>query len=207
MKVLLINGSPHERGPTYTALKKVADTLESLGIEAEIFHVGKIETTCIDCRVCKKKGNNRCAFHDTVNEALEKAETADGFIFGTPVHFASAPGFMTAFMDRAFYAGGKLFQFKPAASVVCARRGCLSATFDQINKYMTISNMPVVSSTYWNSVHGHNGEEPKQDLEGMETMETLARNMAWILRCIELGKKNGIEHPVLDAPTRTNFVR
>ena len=112
MKVLLINGSPHERGTTYTALKKVADTLESLGIEAEIFHVGKIETTCIDCRVCKKKGNNRCAFHDTVNEALEKAETADGFIFGTPVHFASAPGFMTAFMDRAFYAGGKLFQFK-----------------------------------------------------------------------------------------------
>ena len=207
MKVLLINGSPHEKGTTYMALKKAADTLESLGIEAEIFHVEKLKTTCIDCRVCKKKGNNRCAFDDSVNRALEKAESADGFIFGTPVHYASASGLMTAFMDRLFYAGGGLFSHKPAAAVSCARRAGTTAAMDQMNKYMTINQMPIVSSQYWNMVHGAVAEDAPKDEEGMQTMETLAKNMAWLLRCIEAGKKAGIHPPVPEPMVRTNFIR
>ncbi len=207
MKVLLINGSPHERGTTYLALKKAADTLEQLGIETEIFHVGSLQSVCIDCRVCKKKGNNRCIYDDSVNEALEKAETADGFIFGTPVHYASASGLMTAFMDRAFYAGSDLFRYKPAAAVACARRAGTTAALDQMNKYMTISCMPIVSSQYWNMVHGNIPEDAPKDEEGMQIMETLAKNMAWLLKCIEIGKKNGIEPPDLEPQVRTNFIR
>ncbi|MCI8506199.1 MAG: flavodoxin family protein [Lachnospiraceae bacterium] len=207
MKVLLINGSPHEKGTTYMALKKAADTLEGLGFEAEIFHVEKLGTICMDCRVCKKKGNNRCAFDDSVNRALEKAESADGFIFGTPVHFASASGLMTAFMDRAFYAGGGLFSHKPAAAVSCARRAGTTATMDQMNKYMTINQMPIVSSQYWNMVYGAVAEDAPKDEEGMQTMETLAKNMAWILSCIEAGKKAGIHPPAPEPAVRTNFIR
>ena len=207
MKELLINGSPHEQGTTYTALKKAADTLEGLGIEAEIFHVGKLETTCIDCRVCKKKGNNRCVFDDAVNRALEKAETADGFIFGTPVHYASASGLMTAFMDRAFYAGSELFRYKPAAAVACARRAGTTVTVDQLNKYMTITCMPIVASQYWNMVHGNGAEDAVKDEEGMQIMETLAKNMAWLLRCIEAGKQVGINPPPMEPQKRTNFIR
>ena len=207
MKVLLINGSPHERGTTYTALKKAADTLEGLGIEAEIFHVAKLETVCIDCRVCKKKQNNRCAFDDSVNRALEKAETADGFIFGTPVHYAAASGLMTAFMDRAFYAGRELFRYKPAAAVACARRAGTTATLDQLNKYMTISCMPIVSSRYWNMVHGNGAEDAPKDEEGMQIMESLAQNMAWLLKCMEAGKKEGILPPVMEPQICTNFIR
>lgn len=207
MKVLLINGSPHEKGTTYTALKKAADTLESLGIETEIFHVGKLQTVCIDCRVCKKKQDNRCAFDDSVNRALEKAETADGFIFGTPVHFASASGLMTAFMDRAFYAGRALFAHKPAAAISCARRAGTTAAMDQMNKYMTINQMPIVSSQYWNMVHGVVAEDALKDEEGMQTMETLAKNMAWLLKCIEAGKKEGILPPAAEKEVHTNFIR
>ncbi len=207
MKVLLINGSPHEKGTTYTALKKAADTLGSLGIEAEIFHVEKLATTCIDCRVCKKKQNNRCAFDDSVNRALEKAETADGFIFGTPVHFASACGLMTAFMDRLFYAGRSLFCHKPAAAISCARRAGTTATMDQMNKYMTINEMPVVSSQYWNMVHGSVAEDAPKDEEGMQTMETLAKNMAWLLKCIEAGREAGICPPEEAPAVKTNFIR
>ncbi|MCI9068272.1 MAG: flavodoxin family protein [Lachnospiraceae bacterium] len=207
MKVLLINGSPHEKGTTYTALKKAADTLEGLGIEAEIFHVEKLAATCIDCRVCKKKQNNRCAFDDPVNRALEKAEHADGFIFGTPVHYAAASGLMTAFMDRLFYAGGPLFSYKPGAAVACARRAGTTAALDQMNKYMTINHMPVVSSQYWNMVHGSGAEDAVKDEEGMQTMETLAKNMAWILRCIKAGEKAGICPPEEVPIVRTNFIR
>ncbi|MCD2492855.1 flavodoxin family protein [Lacrimispora sp. NSJ-141] len=207
MKVLLINGSPHERGTTYIALKKAADTLEQLGIETEIFHVGSLQSVCIDCRVCKKKGNNRCIYDDSVNEALEKAETADGFIFGTPVHYASASGLMTAFMDRAFYAGSDLFRYKPAAAVACARRAGTTAALDQLNKYMTISCMPIVSSQYWNMVHGSVPEDAPKDGEGMQIMETLAKNMAWLLKCIEFGRKNGIEPPDPEPQVRTDFIR
>ena len=181
--------------------------LERLGIEAEIFHVEKLETTCIDCRVCKKKGNNRCVFDDTVNRALEKAETADGFIFGTPVHYAAASGLMTACMDRLFYAGNALFSQKPAAAVACARRAGTTATLDQMNKYMTINHMPVVSSQYWNMVHGSGAEDAVRDEEGMQTMEVLARHMAWLLKCIEAGKKEGICPPELGPIVRTNFIR
>ena len=207
MKVLLINGSPHEKGTTYTALKKAADTLEGLGIEAEIFHVEKLAATCIDCRVCKKKQNNRCAFDDPVNRALEKAEHADGFIFGTPVHYAAASGLMTAFMDRLFYAGGPLFSYKPGAAVACARRAGTTAALDQMNKYMTINHMPVVSSQYWNMVHGSGAEDAVKDEEGMQTMETLAKNMAWILRCIKAGEKAGICPPEEVPIVWTNFIR
>ncbi len=207
MKVLLINGSPHEKGTTYTALKRVADKLESLGVEAEIFHVTKLATTCVDCRVCKKKGDNRCAFDDCVNRAIEKAETADGFIFGTPVHFASASGLMTAFMDRLFYAGGSVLRCKPAAAVACARRGGTTATLDQINKYITFNCMPMVSSQYWNMVHGSVAEDAPKDEEGMEVMDILAEQMAWLLKCIEAGKKAGIEAPAAKTLTRTNFIR
>ena len=207
MKVLLINGSPYEKGITYTALKKAADTLEGLGIEAEIFHVEKLAATCIDCRVCKKKQNNRCAFDDPVNRALEKAEHADGFIFGTPVHYAAASGLMTAFMDRLFYAGGPLFSYKPGAAVACARRAGTTAALDQMNKYMTINHMPVVSSQYWNMVHGSGAEDAVKDEEGMQTMETLAKNMAWILRCIKAGEKAGICPPEEVPIVRTNFIR
>ena len=207
MKVLLINGSPHAAGTTYTALKKAADTLEKAGVEAEIFHVSKLQTTCVDCRVCKKKGNNRCAFDDCVNRALEKAEEADGFIFGTPVHYASASGLMTAFMDRLFYAGGSLLWGKPAAAVACARRAGTTATLDQMNKYMTINCMPIVSSQYWNMVHGSVAEDAPKDEEGMEVMEILAERMAWLLKCIEAGKQAGIEPPAERSITRTNFIR
>ena len=207
MKVLLINGSPHGKGTTYTALKKAADTLENLGIEAEIFHVEKLSAACIDCRVCKKRGDNRCAFDDSVNRALEKAESADGFIFGTPVHYAAASGLMTAFMDRLFYAGGALFDYKPAAAVACARRAGTTAALDQMNKYMTINHMPIVSSQYWNMVHGAGAEDAPRDEDGMQTMETLAKNMAWLLKCIEAGKREGICPPEKEPIVRTNFIR
>ena len=185
MKVLLVNGSPHQRGCTYTALEEVAKTLEENGIETEIFQVGnKPINGCIGCGVCKKKGE--CFMDDKVNEFAKKAKDADGFVFGSPVHYAAASGALTSFLDRVFYSAGRYMQFKPAASVASARRAGTTATLDQINKYATISNMPLVSSQYWNMVHGFTPEDVKKDLEGMQTMRTLGRNMAWLLKCIEL---------------------
>lgn len=207
MKVLLINGSPHEKGTTYTALKKAADTLETLGVETEIYQVEKLKTTCVDCRVCKNKKNNRCVFDDAVNRVLEKAETADGFIFGTPVHYAAASGLMTAFMDRLFYAGAGVLRHKPAAAVACARRAGTTAALDQMNKYMTFNQMPVVSSQYWNMVHGAGAEDAPKDEEGMQVMEVLAKNMAWLLKCIEAGKQAGICPPKEEPVIRTNYIR
>ncbi|MBM7867227.1 flavodoxin family protein [Heliobacterium gestii] len=208
MKVLLVNGSPHEKGCTYTALTEVAAALEKQGIETEIFHVGKKPISgCHGCGACQKTG--QCFMNDGVNEFLEKAASADGFIFGSPVHFASASGMLTSFMDRVFYAGLRsgLFAFKPAAAIVSARRGGTTATFDQINKYFTISNMPVVSSQYWNMVHGNRPEEVRQDLEGMQTMRTLGNNMAWLLKSIEAGKAAGVALPEKEPRAITNFIR
>ncbi len=206
MKVMLVNGSPHENGCTYTALCEVKKTLEENGVEAEIFWVGnKPITGCIACGFCSKNG--RCFADDTVNAFVEKARTADGFVFGSPVHYAAASGLLTAFMDRAFYCGKSAFVGKPAASVVSCRRGGASAAFDQLNKYYTISSMPVVSSQYWNQVHGCTPEQVVKDEEGMQTMRTLARNMAWLLKCIELGKAQGIAFPETEPKISTSFIR
>ncbi len=206
MKVLLINGSPHEKGCTYTALAEVAGTLEKQGIETEMFHIGKEPISgCLGCSACTKTG--RCFMNDPVNEFLNKAAEADGFVFGSPVHYASASGMLTSFMDRAFFASRGQFAYKPAAAVVSARRGGTTATFDQINKYFTISNMPVVSSQYWNMVHGSTPDQVRQDLEGMQTMRTLGSNMAWLLKCIEAGKAAGINLPEKEQRVYTNFIR
>lgn len=208
MKVILINGSPKEKGCTYTALCEVAKEIENEGIETEIFHVGNQPIRgCSGCGLCARNGAGKCVFdNDTVNIALEKAKSMDGFIFGSPVHYAGASGMLTSFLDRFFYAGNG-FGYKPGAAVVSCRRGGATAAFDQINKYFTISNMPVVSSQYWNMVHGNTLQEVVQDLEGMQIMRTLGRNMAWLLKSIDAGRKAGIALPTKEERQVTNFIR
>jgi multimeric flavodoxin WrbA len=208
MKVLLINGSPRSQGCTYTALCEVAKELEKENIETEIFHVGnKPIRGCMACGGCSKDDSGKCVFNDdTVNIALEKAKEVDAFVFGSPVHYAGASGQITSFLDRFFYAGDG-FQYKPGAAIVSCRRGGSTAAFEQLNKYFTISNMPIVSSQYWNMVHGNTPEEVKQDLEGMQTMRTLGKNMAWLLKCIQAGKETGVAFPVKEPRAVTNFIR
>jgi multimeric flavodoxin WrbA len=210
MKVLLVNGSPHKKGCTYTALTEVANTLNEEGIDTDIFWIGtKPLAGCNACIKCMETG--RCTFNDSVNDFLDIADDADGFIFGTPVHYASASGAITSFMDRVFYSnlvgGKKYFYLKPAAAVISARRAGTTATFDQINKYFTISQMPIISSRYWNMVHGSNPEDVKKDLEGLQTMRVLARNMAWFLKCKEAGTKAGVKLPINEETIYTNFIR
>ncbi len=205
MKVLLVNGSQHEKGCTYTALNEVAKALNSNGVETEIFHLsGRKISGCAGCWACKKSG--KCVFEDGVNEFVEKAKEFDGFVFGSPVYYASASGGLIAFMDRVFYSGGRNLAYKPAAAVVSCRRGGASTTFDVINKYFTINNMPIVSSNYWNEIHGNKAEEALKDEEGLQTMRVLGNNMAWLLKCIELGKSQGVE-PVKEKKIMTNFIR
>lgn len=208
MKVLLINGSPKSQGCTYTALCEIVKELEKENIEAEIFHIGnKPIRGCMACGGCHRNGDGKCVFNDdTVNIALEKAKEADGFIFGSPVHYAAPSGLITSFLDRLFYAGN-CFAYKPGAAIVSCRRGGSTAAFDQLNKYFTIANMPVVSSQYWNMVHGNTPEEVKQDLEGMQTMRTLGKNMAWLLKSIQAGKDLGISLPEREPRVATNFIR
>lgn len=207
MNVLLINGSPHERGCTDTALREVAGELERAGVRTRIFWIGRGPVRgCIGCGGCAT-GKGRCVFDgDPVNEALALAKDADGFVFGSPVHYAAAGGAMTAFLDRFFYAG-RGFALKPGAAVVSCRRAGTTAALDQLNKYFTISQMPVVSSQYWNMVHGNTPDEVRADLEGMQIMRTLGRNMAWLLRCIEAGRAAGVPAPEQEARVRTNFIR
>ena len=208
MKVLLVNGSPHEKGCTYTALSEVAGALEKQGIETEIFHIGaKPIPGCIGCGACRQTG--RCFMNDRVNEFLDIVPAMDGFIFGSPVHFASAAGMLISFMDRAFFTsiGNGYFAYKPAAAVVSCRRGGATASFDQLNKYFTIRNMPVVPSQYWNMVHGNTPEEVRQDLEGLQTMRVLGGNMAWLLKSIEAGKAAGVTLPEKEPRLMTNFIR
>lgn len=207
MKVLLINGSPKEKGCTYTALAEIAGSLQKEGIETEIFHIGRGPIIgCMGCKGCVKN-NRRCIYNDTVNKALDLAEVADGFIFGSPVHYAAASGMLTSFLDRLFYAGKSYFEYKPGAAIISCRRGGATAAFDQLNKYFTISNMPVVSSQYWNMVHGNTPDEVKQDLEGMQTMKLLGQNMAWLLKCLEAGKEVGVHLPEREAKINTSFIR
>ena len=191
MKVILVNGSPNKEGCTYTALKEVEKALNENNIETEIFWIGNGPISgCLGCKKCAETGE--CIFKDKVNEFLEKVPETDGFIFGTPVHFASATGIITAFMDRVFFGRRKLFSNKPAAAIVSCRRGGATSTFDQMNKYFSISNMPIVTSEYWNMVYGTKPEEVMQDKEGMQTMRKLGNNMAWLLKCIDAGKKAGV---------------
>lgn len=205
MKVLLVNGSPHTNGTTYAALCECERALKENGIETEIYQLGNRPIQdCIGCKKCVQKG--KCVFDDAVNEFTEKADTADGFIFGSPVYYAHPAGQLLSFMDRAFYSSGKSFAFKPAAAVNVSRRAGGVTSMDVTNKYFSICQMPIVSSTYWNEPHGKDGEEVKEDAEGMMTMYNLGKNMAWILKCIELGKQGGIEHPQ-NEKVLTNFVR
>lgn len=204
MKVLLVNGSFHEKGCTYTALCEVEKALNANGIQTEIYQIGNATSGCRGCRACKKLG--KCVIDDGVNEFVEKAANFDGFVFGSPVYYASAAGALVSFMDRAFYSGGRNFAYKPAAAVVSCRRAGASTTFDVINKYFTINNMPVVGSNYWNEIHGNTAEEAAQDEEGLQTMRVLGNNMAWLLKCIELGKLEGLE-PVKEKKIMTNFIR
>lgn len=211
MKVLLTNGSPHKEGCTYTALCYVAEVLEEENIDTEIFWIGnKIAGGCIACNKCAQIG--KCVFDDAVNQFREKAYEADGFVFGSPVHYAAISGNMKSFMDRLFYSegqisGGRAFYMKPAAAVLSARRAGTTASFDQLNKYFAISQMPIVSSRYWNMVHGSCAEEVAEDKEGIYTMRVLGRNMAYMLKCFEAGKKAGVGLPKEEPPVFTNFVR
>lgn len=211
MKVLLVNGSPHKEGCTYTALLEVKKTLEEEGVESEIFWIeNKPLGGCIACKKCKEIG--KCVFQDSVNVFLEKAKDADGFIFGSPVHYAGMSGNLKGFMDRIFYSAfqagkGDIFLHKPASTVISARRAGTTATYDQINKYFGITQMPIISSRYWNMVHGTSPEEVKQDKEGMQIMRILGKNMAYYLKCIEAGKNIGIEPPKTEDVEFTNFIR
>ncbi len=205
MKVLLVNGSPHKNGCTNRALLEIQTQLQKEGIDSEIFWIGTNVQGCIACGSCKKTG--ACVFHDKVNEFAAKAKEADGFIFGTPVYYSSASGSITSFMDRLFYSSGYTLADKPAATVVSCRRGGATETFAQLNMYYTINNMPIVSSQYWNQVHGTTPEQVEQDSEGLQTMRTLAVNMAWLLKCMEAGKQNGLNRPQRETPIFTNFIR
>lgn len=208
MKVLLINGSARKAGCTYTALEEVACQLNKNDIDTEIFQIGnKPIRGCIACGKCSAN-HSRCIFDDDkANEAIAKMEKADGLIIGSPVYYASANGALIALLDRMFYAGRTCFAFKPGAAVVSARRAGTTASLDELNKYFTISKMPVVSSHYWNMVHGNTPEEVKMDLEGLQTMRALGDNMAWLLKSIEAGKNAGIVLPEAEVRQRTNFIR
>ena len=206
MKALLINGSAHQKGCTYTALKEVAGILEQEGIETEFLWIGaKPVAGCIGCGSCRRTG--RCFVDDQVNQVVERLEELDGFVIGSPVYYAGPSGQLTAFLDRLFYAGGGRFRGKLGAAVVSCRRGGAATAFDRLNKYFTINSMPVVSSQYWNQVHGNTPEEVRQDLEGLQIMRTLGRNMAWLLKCIDLGRANGIQLPPQEERVATNFIR
>ncbi len=209
MKVLMINGGADDRGCTYTALNEVAKVLNEEGIKTEIVPLGKKPLRdCIGCQGCRKQNNNRCVFDmDSVNRILEKAETSDGFIFGSPVYYAHPSGRLLSVLDRVFYAGGKTLMFKPGAAVVSARRGGTTASLDVINKYFTINQMPVISSTYWNMVHGSTPEEVLQDAEGMQSMRNLGRNMACYLKSVAAAREAGIPLPPNEYSAKTNFIR
>lgn len=206
MKVILVNGSPHEKGCTHRALLEIENTLKAGGVDTEILWLGTAPISgCRGCLACAKLG--RCVLDDIVNEFAAKLIEADGLVFGSPVHYAAASGAITSFMDRLFYAYGKKMAGKPACAVFSCRRGGASASFDQLNKYFTISSMPIVAGQYWNMVHGSTPSDVEQDGEGLQVMRSLGRNMAWLLSCIEAGKEKGIHFPEKEAPIRTNFIR
>ena len=205
MKVLLINGSPRVNGNTATALEEMVRVFHREGIETEVMHIGQRPIRgCIACQGCAKTG--KCAFPDAVNEAAAKLEAADGIVVGSPVYYAGANATLTAFLTRLFYSSRFDKTMKVGAAVVAARRGGLSSTFDELNKFFTIAGMPVASSCYWNSIHGAAPGEARQDEEGLLIMRTLARNMAFLMKSIALGKeKYGL--PEKEKHVATNFIR
>lgn len=209
MKVLMVNGSPHKEGCTFTALCAVSGALNQNGIDTDLFWIeNKPLPGCIACNRCSEQ--NRCVFQDTVNDFLELAGDYDGFVFGTPVHWGAASGGITSFLDRAFYAdlngGGRRFYLKPAAAVISARRAGTTATWDQMNKYFGLMQMPIITSRYWNMVHGTTPEEVRQDREGIQTMKILGHNMAYFLKCKDMGSKL-IPVPPQEPFVYTNFIR
>lgn len=206
MKVLLVIGSPHAKGCTYTALEEIAKTLKESEVETEFFHIGvKPVRGCIDCGKCDETGY--CKFNDDpANKLIDKIKEADGVIIGSPVYYANANGTLCALLDRVFFASSSQFRFKPAAAVVSCRRGGAGSAFDRLNKYFTISEMPVVSSQYWNAVHGMSREEVLQDQEGLQIMRTLGQNMAWMLKSMAKSKEV-MEIPEREDWTPTNFIR
>ena len=206
MKVLLVNGSPHQKGCVFTALTEISKTLAEQGIESEIFHIGSSPVQgCIACYVCQKEDAQGCVFKDQLYlDFVDRIKNCDGIVIGSPVYYASAPGSLCAILDRVFFSANRYLVHKPAACVVNCRRGGASATFDRLNKYFTILQMPVVSSQYWNSTHGHNPREIVQDIEGMQTMRTLARNLAHTLKTAE---KAALPLPENEPIVLTNFIR
>lgn len=208
MKVLMVNGSSKPNGCTATALQEIAKVLGEEGIDSEIVCLGGGPLRdCIGCLGCMKL-DGQCAFNDDcINEILEKAKTCDGFIFGTPVYYAHPSGRVLSALDRMFYAGKKYFMHKPGAAIASARRAGTTASIDALNKYFTIAEMPVVSSSYWNMVHGNKPEEVLQDAEGLQVMRNLGRNMAWLLKCLEAGRNTGVAVPVNEYDNKTNFIR
>lgn len=205
MKVLLINGSPHSDGVISSALKELSDTLNKCDIKTEIIHVGNKDIRgCIACRSCKKTG--KCIFNDCVNEIAQKLKDADGLVVGAPVYYGSANSTVVSLLTRLFYSINYDLSMKVGASVVSARRSGCTATFDELNKFFTISGMPIVSSTYWNNIHGNNKEEVMQDLEGLQVMRNLGKNMAFLIKSIALGKEK-YGKVELENNAHTNFIR
>ena len=201
-KVLLINGSPNEHGCTYTALKEMIDIFEANGVETELVYLGKQPIAgCIACGKCYESG--RCIFNDKVNEIMDRIDDFEGIVLGSPVYYAGPAGQLCAFLDRLFYISKGRMAGKIGASVVSCRRGGATAAFDRLNKYFGISNMHIAGSQYWNQIHGNTPEQAMQDLEGLQTMRTLAQNMVWIMKC----KEAGIEKPEYEKKVATNFIR
>ena len=209
LKVLLVNGSPHKDGCVRTALSEIATALDKEDVKSDVFWIGNQALAgCIGCGSCI--GKRKCFREDVVSQFVQIMDNYDGFIFGTPVHYAGASGGLTSFLDRLFFIdefNGEHFAGKPAAAIATCRRSGATAALDQLNKYMTDCNMPIVPSQYWNVVHGNTPDEIRRDAEGLQTMRTLARNMAWMLKCFSLGKEHGIAFPVHEKHTMTNFIR
>lgn len=205
MKVLMVNGSPHQNGNTYIALHEMEKAFAEQGIETEILHIGNKDIRgCIGCRRCKESG--KCVFNDAVNEAAAKFQECDGLVVGTPVYYASANATLVAFLTRLFYSTPFSKSMKVGAAVAAARRGGLTATYDELNKFFGISGMPIASGQYWNGIHGQAPGQAEQDLEGLQMMRTLAQNMAFLMKSIALGK-DAYGEPEKEPTTFTNFVR
>lgn len=207
MKVLLVNGSPHKNGSTYAALREVETALNNEGIETSIVWLGaEAISGCLACGYCSRNG--KCVKNDIVNEFAQRAKNADGFVFGSPVHYAGISGAMTSFLDRLLFStASKPFRHKPAAVITVARRGGTTAAYDQLIKYPAYAEMPIISSNYWNMVHGMTAADVPEDKEGIQTMRILGKNMAYFLRCIDAGNKAGIKAPEAEQKEITNFIR
>jgi len=205
MKVLMINGSPEKDSCTNRALTEIATTLKAEGVDSEIINIGR-ETIrgCFACNGCAKLG--KCVHEDIVNQVASRLDEFDALVVGSPVYYASGNGTVYAFLDRLFYSAGSKLHYKPAAAIAVARRAGTTATLDTLNKYFTISEMPIVSSTYWNMVHGFTPADVEKDLEGLQTMRNIGHNMAWLLRCIEAGKKAGVAAPATERGAWTHFI-